>query len=732
MALPYGNAKGEHPAFSTYNPQTFTGREAETIDLAARLRGSCRVLAITGMTGIGKTALTERVVAQLMDDGATLPYYRLSLDILSLTPDFSSSGAALLRALGEEPTLADQQNPRNLLAHVLQRLCRQPCRVQIDSLERLLRGNEQDGWSEFCDPLWLEFLVQFLAGSECPSQLLLTSQDIPADLDIAASRYPEFWHCQTLRGLTMAEQRLLFLKLGLPQDAAALKILGQMGAFYDGHPLVLQVLADEIRQPPFQGNVTRYWQHHQSEFLPSSPPSPPALSSPSPLTRSRLFRRRVRLRVEQTVQRLPDAARRMLCASAVFRRPVPVGFWQAMVAADHAQVAWEALHDRHLVEFAPDRDDIALVRQHNLIRAVAYDLLKADGPTWHAAERQAAHLWLTAYEPAPNKTNLEVVRGYLEAFDHYHEIGDWKTAKSVFFVHPGKPSESQWYDQLDTWGLYKEQVIFFEKWLNFARTENDCQLEYIPLSRLGRAHKYLGHFLQAANYHQRHLEIARRFDSRREESRALCGLGLVSYRTGKYKEAIDYHQQCLMISREIGSRQAEGIALGNLGLVYDCLNESEQAIGYLQQCLSIACEVKDRISECNTLCGLGIAYNNLGKYQQAISHYQRCFFIANELGDRRRKGTALSCLAGTHIKLGNYAEAMENYCAGLLIFQEIGYVQGEAEALKDLAELHQALGEVAVAQQYCQQALGLATELGIPLAAECEALQQKMAAVQGE
>jgi hypothetical protein len=43
-----------------------------------------------------------------------------------------------------------------------------------------------------------------------------------------------------------------------------------------------------------------------------------------------------------------------------------------------------------------------------------------------------------------------------------------------------------------------------------------------------------------------------------------------------------------------------------------------------------------------------------------------------------------------------------------------------------LAELHQALGEVEVAQQYCQQALALATELGIPLAAECEALLLKI------
>ena len=42
--------------------------------------------------------------------------------------------------------------------------------------------------------------------------------------------------------------------------------------------------------------------------------------------------------------------------------------------------------------------------------------------------------------------------------------------------------------------------------------------------------------------------------------------------------------------------------------------------------------------------------------------------------------------------------------------------------MKQLTELHQALGEVNEARQYCQQAWTLSTELGIPLAAECEAL----------
>jgi len=58
---PFPTPHSPTPQFSTYNPATFTGREAETAELTAQLQGSCRVVAIVGMTGIGKTALRGRL-----------------------------------------------------------------------------------------------------------------------------------------------------------------------------------------------------------------------------------------------------------------------------------------------------------------------------------------------------------------------------------------------------------------------------------------------------------------------------------------------------------------------------------------------------------------------------------------------------------------------------------------------------------------------------------------------
>jgi hypothetical protein len=42
--------------------------------------------------------------------------------------------------------------------------------------------------------------------------------------------------------------------------------LKRIGKLYEGHPLVLQVIAGDILNKPFSGNVRLYWQQYQREF----------------------------------------------------------------------------------------------------------------------------------------------------------------------------------------------------------------------------------------------------------------------------------------------------------------------------------------------------------------------------------------------------------------------------------------------------------------------------------
>jgi tetratricopeptide (TPR) repeat protein/DNA-binding Xre family transcriptional regulator len=709
---PIAASKSASVTFSAYNPKTFTGRDAEIEQFATFLSGSCRILAITGMTGIGKTALAERVVANLMEtsQSPTLPYVRFSLDDHSLNPDFSTSGAALLRVLGEEPTFEDQQDTANLLAHILKLLCNRPCHLQIDSMERLLKGNEQEGWSEFCDPLWLDLLHQFLKANSCPSQLLLTSQDIPGDLDAIASRYPQFWECQTLQGLNSDEQRDFFQKLGILTNLEPASLdfdyLKRIGDFYDGHPLALEIIACEIlTDSKFQGNIARFWNHYEVEFTATTAPTT------NKLTRSSLFRRRVQQRVEQTLQRLPSPARQMLCTSAVFRRPVPIDFWMAMLTED-SQIAFDTLRDRHLVEFVPTSDNTFLIRQHNLIRSVAYNFLKSNFSNWQQAERQAAYLWLTVYKPASNISNIETVRGYLEAFEHYYKVGDWEAANNIVWTRLNTSTQDYLCWQIKKWGYFKETLHLHSQQVEIAYKLNNVQEIVWSLGNLGNTYQHLGNYQKAIDCHQQALGISKEISDRYSEGIALNGLGCAYHVLGQHKQAIDCYQQYLTIANEIGDFREEGIALINLGQIFNTMNQYQQAIDCLQHALNISQGINERQSEGHAQRGLGDVYERLGEYGLAIDCYQKALNISREIGDLYSEGIALNGLGYTYNSIGQYEQSIEFHQQSLKIADEIGHRQGEGHAQCGLGNVYSSLGQFERAPDLYLQYLNVASEIG--------------------
>jgi tetratricopeptide (TPR) repeat protein len=177
---------------------------------------------------------------------------------------------------------------------------------------------------------------------------------------------------------------------------------------------------------------------------------------------------------------------------------------------------------------------------------------------------------------------------------------------------------------------------------------------------------------------------------------------------GRYEEAIASYDKAL----EINSDKHEawfnrGIALINLGRYEEVIASYDKAL-----------EIKPDLHE--AWYNRGIALGNLGRYEEAIASYNEALEINSDKHEAWfNRGVDLG-------NLGRNEEAISSYDKALEIYRKIGLRKDEADTLKQLAELHQVLGKVEVARQYCQQALALATELGIPLAAECEALLLKI------
>ena len=381
------------PSFFAYD-DGWVGRESLIQDLSDRIRGNCRLLMLLGITGIGKTALGERLSVEVSDWlGNDWSHYRQeNFDDEQQSSDFSSVAARWLEKWGELITPDDRKDPQRLLSRLLNHMRENRFLVQMDSLENILQGNEEEGWNDFKDEWWLKFFEAYLKANSCRSCVILTSQDLPGKLEEVGTRYQNFWHFEPLGGLEKAEQIALFEKIELDVSPSSdgRTYLERIGAAYEGHPLALRVIAGEIKNKPFRGNVVAYWNRYGSEVEEVEKAIAEAQEGKSTgmdkfqLDRfTKTLRRNVRSRLNRTFARLKEDAKWayiLLCATSVYRCAVPESFWLSHLEdwqRNEAQQksALDSLRERYLVEVLIE-DNKFLLRQHNLIRSVALEHLK--------------------------------------------------------------------------------------------------------------------------------------------------------------------------------------------------------------------------------------------------------------------------------------------------------------------------------------------------------------------
>ncbi|MGW0835637.1 tetratricopeptide repeat protein [Streptomyces prunicolor] len=148
---------------------------------------------------------------------------------------------------------------------------------------------------------------------------------------------------------------------------------------------------------------------------------------------------------------------------------------------------------------------------------------------------------------------------------------------------------------------------------------------------------------------------------RHREAIAWDNLGLALREAGRVEEAIEAHTLARDLHKDTGNRRREAKAWNNLGAAFLSLGQTVKAIEMLRRARDLHRDVEDRRGEADAWGNLGIALRNTGRSEEAIDAYRKALAIYQGFQDEYRTGSTLHNLAVVHSSVGNSAEARACY-----------------------------------------------------------------------
>ncbi|MBD2067653.1 AAA family ATPase [Leptolyngbya sp. FACHB-671] len=225
----------------------FCGRRAQLAVLEQWIvQDRCRLVAIAGTGGIGKTMLAAQLTQQLVDSDQFEVVVWRSLQQAQPLVDFLTE---LLQALCTRdfvettPDQSDSSRLNAMMRQLLEQLRRQRCLLILDNAEAVLCseliGTYRPGYEDY------GWLFQQLGEGRHQSSVLLTSRETPTEIAIQAGPAAAV-RLLRLDQLSIEEGKAILAVKGLPvqtEQGQVQKLIER----YQGNPLALKLAATAIQ-----------------------------------------------------------------------------------------------------------------------------------------------------------------------------------------------------------------------------------------------------------------------------------------------------------------------------------------------------------------------------------------------------------------------------------------------------------------------------------------------------
>ncbi|QRX91346.1 AfsR/SARP family transcriptional regulator [Streptomyces noursei] len=256
---------------------------------------------------------------------------------------------------------------------------------------------------------------------------------------------------------------------------------------------------------------------------------------------------------------------------------------------------------------------------------------------------------------------------------------------------------------------------------HWQRTD-DRRALCLALLDLGGAHAQTGHYPQAEEACHRALELARALGDPDAESEALRALGVLDWNRGKYRTALDFYLQALAVQNASGNAGNRAKYVNNIAIVLLHLGEYQKAQERFLEAIDESQRAGDTRTVGKTKNNLGDLHVRMGNIPFARRCIEEALDIAKKIRNPHDEAIARFNLADITALAGNAKEASKLYRDCLLDFQRLGDRKNEANGLIGLGAAQHSLGRFPEAIEYHTRALDLARSIGARYE-ECRALR---------
>ncbi|QIJ60744.1 tetratricopeptide repeat protein [Streptomyces sp. JB150] len=230
-------------------------------------------------------------------------------------------------------------------------------------------------------------------------------------------------------------------------------------------------------------------------------------------------------------------------------------------------------------------------------------------------------------------------------------------------------------------------------------------------NRLGLALRNNRRIEEAVAAHTRACEIHRTRGDRLEEGLSWDMLGIALTEARAYDEALAAHERARELVRACGQPQAEASAWNNLGRTLFLLGRFDESIVALSRARDMFHAVGDRLRETTATNNLGRSFRETGRLEEALAAHTAARAVFEELGTRERLATAWNDSGTALAALGRCGEAVDAHLTAVREYEDLRDRHRQAQADNDLGITLRRAGRHAEARDAHLEALRLFREL---------------------